>query len=79
MPRYGYRELEPTREAKEVFDRWIDYLDREIGKHSNPALRQELVLSNLHQILMGTPKGGRLNFSLDSELPFNVLQLSLDP
>ena len=24
MPRYQYREIEPTREAKEVFNRWID-------------------------------------------------------
>jgi acetyltransferase-like isoleucine patch superfamily enzyme len=79
MPRYGYRELEPTREAKEVFERWIDYLDREIGKHTKASLRQELVLDNLHQMMLGSPKGGRLNFNLDSELPFNVLQLSLDP
>ncbi len=79
MPRYGYRELEPTREAKEVFERWIDFLDREIGKHTKPALREELVLDNLHQLQLGSPKGGRLNFNLNSELAFNVLQLSLDP
>ncbi len=79
MPRYGYRELEPTREAKEVFERWIDFLDREIGKHKKVSLREELVMDNLHQLMLGTPKGGRLNFNLNSELPFNVLQLSLDP
>ena len=79
MPRYGYRELEPPREAKEVFERWIAFLDRELGKHNKPALREELVLDNLHQLLLGAPKGGRLNFNLNSELPFNVLQLSLDP
>ena len=79
MPRYGYRELQPTREAKEVFERWIAYLDRELSKKSRPALREELVLDNLHQLQMGGPKGGRLNFNLNSELPFNVLQLSLDP
>lgn len=79
MPQYGYRDLEPTREAKEVFLRWIAYLDREIGKHSKAALREELVLDNLHQLMFATPKGGRLNFNLDSELPYNVLQLSLDP
>ncbi len=79
MPRYGYRELEPPREAKEVYERWLAFLDREIGKHTRPALRQELVLDNLHQLLLGSPKGGRLNFNLNSELPFNVLQLSLDP
>ncbi|RRA47577.1 acyltransferase [Acidipila sp. EB88] len=79
MPRYGYRELEPTREAKEVYERWIDFLDREIGKNKKAALREELVLDNLHQLLLGAPKGGRLNFNLNSELPYNVLQLSLDP
>ena len=79
MPRYGYRELEPTREAKEVFERWLAYLDREIEKHQSPTLREEFVLANLHQIQLGTPKGGRLNFNLESELSFNTLQLSLDP
>ena len=79
MPRYGYRELEPTREAREVFERWLDFLDRELSKHSRPSLREELVLDNLHQIQLGSPRGGRLNFNLNSELPFNVLQLSLDP
>ena len=34
---------------------------------------------NLHQLLLGTPKGGRLNFQLETELAFNVLQLTLDP
>ena len=77
MPRYGYRELEPSREAKEVFQRWLDYLDREIEKHQKPALREELVQDNLHQLLLGTPKGGRLNFQLESELAFNELQLGL--
>jgi acetyltransferase-like isoleucine patch superfamily enzyme len=78
MPRYGYRELEPSREAKEVFQRWLDYLDREIEKHRKPALREELVHDNLHQLMLGTPKGGRLNFTLESELAYNVLQLGLD-
>jgi acetyltransferase-like isoleucine patch superfamily enzyme len=78
MPRYEYRELEPSREAKEVFMRWIDYLDEEFTKHKKPALRGELVRDNLHQLLLGRPHGGRLNFTLTSELPFNVLQLSLD-
>ena len=79
MPRYEYRDLEPSREAKEVYTRWIDYLDDEFTKHKKPALRQELVRDNLHQLLLGRPHGGRLNFTLTTELPFNVLQLSLDP
>ncbi len=79
MPRYEYRDLEPSREAKEVFTRWINYLDEEFTKHKKPALRGELVRDNLHQLLLGRPHGGKLNFTLTTELPFNVLQLSLDP
>jgi len=79
MPRYQYREIEPTREAKEVFIRWVDYLDDEFSRHTNPVLRAEIVRDNLHQLLLGRPHGGRLNFTLSTELPFNVLQLSLDP
>lgn len=79
MPRYAYRNLEPSREAKEVFTRWLDYLDDELTKHKKPALRAELVRDNLHQLLLGRPHGGKLNFNLNTELPFNVLQLSLDP
>jgi len=79
MPRYQYRDLEPSREAKEVFTRWIEYLDDEFTKHKKPALRSELVRDNLHQLFLGRPHGGKLNFTLTTELPFNVLQLSLDP
>jgi acetyltransferase-like isoleucine patch superfamily enzyme len=79
MPRYQYREIEPTREAKEVFNRWVDYLDDEFSRHTNVTLRGEIVRDNLHQLLLGSPHGGRLNFTLSTELPFNVLQLSLDP
>lgn len=79
MPPHEYRELEPSREAKEVYTRWIEYLDGEFMRHKKPALRAELVRDNLHQLLLGRPHGGKLNFTLTSELPFNVLQLSLDP
>ncbi len=79
MPPNDYREPEPPREAKEVYERWLAYLDREIGKHEKPELRGELVLDALHNLQLGAPKGGRLNFNLNSELAFNVLQLSLDP
>lgn len=80
MPRYQYRELEPTREAKDAFQRWIDSLDEEFSRHQNSQLRGEIVRDQLHQLLLGRPHGGgRLNFALTTELPFNVLQLSLDP
>src|SRR3984885_16018980 len=79
MPRYQYREIEPTREAKEVFTRWIDSLEDEFSRHQNIALRGEIVRDTLHQLMLGRPHGGRLNFTLTTELPLNVLQLSLDP
>jgi acetyltransferase-like isoleucine patch superfamily enzyme len=78
MPRYEYRDIRPSREAEEVFMRWITYLDEEFTKHRKPELRAELVHDNLHQLFLGRPKGGRLNFTLTSELPFNVLQLTFD-
>lgn len=79
MPRYEYRDIEPSREAKEVYTRWVEYLDEEFTRHKKPALRSEIVRDNLHQLMLGRPHGGKLNFTLNSELPFNVLQLSLDP
>ncbi|MGH9587639.1 MAG: acyltransferase [Acidobacteriaceae bacterium] len=80
MPRYEYRELEPSREAKEVYTRWINYLDDELTRHKSPLLRGDLVRDNLHQLMLGAPyAGSRLNFTLSTELPFNVLQLSLHP
>ena len=73
------RVLEPPREAREVYERWLAYLDDEFTRHTAPVLREQIVLNNLHQMILGSPKGGRLNFNLNSELPYNVLQLSFDP
>src|SRR5450755_4731798 len=78
MPTAQYRDLHPSREAEEVFNRWLDYLDAEFTKHKKAELRAELVRDQLHQLFLGRPHGGRLNFTLNSELAFNVLQLSLD-
>ena len=79
MPRYEYRDLHPTAEAEEVYRRWLTHLDEEFTRHRRPALRAEIVRDNLHQLFLGRPHGGKLNFTLTSELPVNVLQLSLDP
>ncbi|HEX5236079.1 MAG TPA: acyltransferase [Silvibacterium sp.] len=79
MPRYAYRELEPSREAKEVFTHWIEYLDEEFTKHKEPAHRADIVRDNLRQLLFGQTHAGVLNSTVASELPSNVLQLSLDP
>ena len=73
------RELHPTPEAEEVFKRWLVHLDEEFTKHKKPSLRGELVRDALHQLYLGRPHGGKLNFMLTTELPSNILQLTLDP
>jgi len=69
----------PTPEAEEIFRRWIQFLDEEFTRHSSPERRSEIVRDQLHQIYLGRPHGGKLNLTLTSELPGNVLSLSLDP
>ena len=79
MPRYEYRELRPTAEGEDVYRRWLAHLDEEFTRHKEPRLRSELVRDALHQIYLGRPHGGKLNTTLISELPSNVLQLDLRP
>ena len=69
----------PTGEAEEVYRRWIGYLDEEFTRHQAAERRAEIVRDQLFQLYLGRPHGGKLNFTLTSELPLNVLQLSLDP
>jgi acetyltransferase-like isoleucine patch superfamily enzyme len=79
MARYQYRDLKPAAEAEDLYRRWLSHLDEEFTRHKDPRLRGELVRDTLHQIYLGRPHGGKLNTSLISELPGNVLQMSLDP
>ncbi len=79
MARYTYRELKPTPEAEAAYMRWIHHLDAEFTRHHKPEIRGEIVRDELHQLYLGRPHGGKLNFNMMTELPFNVLQLSLDP
>jgi len=69
----------PTPEAEEVYRRWIQFLDDEFTRHHAPELRAEIVRDQLYQLYLGRPHGGKLNLTLTSELPGNVLSLSLDP
>jgi len=69
----------PTPEAEEVYRRWIQFLDDEFTRHHAPERRSEIVRDQLHQIYLGRPHGGKLNLTLTSELPGNVVNLSLDP
>jgi acetyltransferase-like isoleucine patch superfamily enzyme len=79
MARIEDRELHPHAEAQEVYRRWLAHLDEEFARHHEPRLRAELVRDTLHQIYLGRPHGGKLNTTLVSELPGNVLQFTLDP
>jgi acetyltransferase-like isoleucine patch superfamily enzyme len=69
----------PTPEAEEVYRRWIQFLDEEFTRHHSPERRAEIVRDQLYQLYLGRPHGGKLNLTLTSELPGNVVSLSLDP
>jgi acetyltransferase-like isoleucine patch superfamily enzyme len=69
----------PAPEAEEVYRRWIQFLDDEFTRHSSPERRNEIVRDQLYQLYLGRPHGGKLNLTLTSELPGNVVSLSLDP
>jgi acetyltransferase-like isoleucine patch superfamily enzyme len=69
----------PAPEAEEVYRRWIQFLEDEFTRHSSPERRNEIVRDQLYQLYLGRPHGGKLNLTLTSELPGNVVSLSLDP
>jgi acetyltransferase-like isoleucine patch superfamily enzyme len=69
----------PAPEAEEIYRRWLQFLDEEFVKHCAPERRSEIVRDQLTQIYLGRPHGGKLNLTLTSELPGNVLTMSLDP
>jgi acetyltransferase-like isoleucine patch superfamily enzyme len=69
----------PTPEAEEVYRRWIRFLDDEFLRHRSPERRAEIVRDQLYQLYLGRPHGARPNVTLTSELPGNVLGMSLDP
>jgi len=69
----------PAPEAEEIYRRWIAFLDEEFTRHHSPERRAEIVRDQLYQLYLGRPHGGKLNLTLTSELPGNVVNLSLDP
>jgi acetyltransferase-like isoleucine patch superfamily enzyme len=69
----------PAPEAEEVYRRWLQFLDDEFVRHSSPERRGEIVRDQLYQLYLGRPHGGKLNLTLTSELPGNVVSLALDP
>jgi acetyltransferase-like isoleucine patch superfamily enzyme len=69
----------PAAEAEEIYRRWIQFLDDEFTRHRSRERRSEIVRDQLYQLYLGRPHGDKLNLELTSELPGNVVQLSLDP
>jgi acetyltransferase-like isoleucine patch superfamily enzyme len=69
----------PSPEAEEIYRRWLQFLDEEFTRHCTPERRSEIVRDQLTQLYLGRPSGGKLNLALTSELPGNVLTMSLDP
>jgi acetyltransferase-like isoleucine patch superfamily enzyme len=54
MPRYEYRNLQPTPEASDVFQKWIERLDSEFA-NNDPEHRSNVVRDTLHEIYLGRP------------------------
>jgi acetyltransferase-like isoleucine patch superfamily enzyme len=79
MPPTSIATPRPAPEAEEVYRRWLQFLDDEFVRHSSPARRAEIVREQLFQLYMGRPHSGKLDLTLTSELPTNILSLSLDP
>ena len=69
----------PAAEAEEVYRRWLQFLDDEFTRHKSAERRAETVRDQLYQLYLGRPHGGKLNLTLTSELPGNILNMSLDP
>lgn len=69
----------PRPEAEEIYRRWIRFLDDEFTRHRSPERRSEIVRDQLYQIYLGRPYEGRHAVTLTTELPGDVLSLSLDP
>jgi hypothetical protein len=54
MPRYEYRNLQPTPQANDVFLKWIERLDAEFAD-KDPEHRSDVVREALHEIYLGRP------------------------
>jgi acetyltransferase-like isoleucine patch superfamily enzyme len=54
MPRYEYRNLNPTPDAERAFTTWIDAVDREF-MNRDPEHRSLVVRDALHELYLGRP------------------------
>ena len=54
MPRYEYRNLQPTSEARKTFLQWIERLDTEFSNR-DPEHRSKVVRDTLHELYLNSP------------------------
>ena len=79
MPSEPSRTLMPTPEAEVIFSRWLKQLNEEFTRHQGYERRCDIVRDELFQLFLDKPHGGRINATLQSELPMNVVETTLDP
>jgi acetyltransferase-like isoleucine patch superfamily enzyme len=75
MPRYEYREVNPTPAAEKIFLDWIEQLDREF-MHRDPEHRSNVVRDALQQLYLGRRHGSR---NAAAPLSEQALVHSFDP
>jgi len=79
MPSEPSRTLLPTPEAEVLFSRWLKHLNDEFARHQGYERRCDIVRDELFQLFLDKPHGGRINAKLATDLPMNVVEITLDP
>ncbi len=75
MPRYEYRDIQPTPEAAAAYTAWIEKLDK-LFENKNPEHRSGVVRNALHEIYLGRPYAPP---TAETPLPELVQTYSFDP
>ncbi len=75
MPKFAYRELEPSPSAKRRFTAWIEHLDSQFAKHTGYDRRSGIVRNELHLIFKPHLSSSIASLSGEESL----LDLSFDP
>jgi len=79
MPTEPNRTLLPTPEGEVFFSQWLKHLNDEFARHQGYERRCDIVRDELFQLFLDKPHGGRVTSTLKSELPMNVVEITLDP
>ncbi|HTK94803.1 MAG TPA: acyltransferase [Terriglobales bacterium] len=75
MPRYEYRDLQPTPDAAKAYLAWIEKLDK-LFENKSPEHRSGVVRNALHEIYLGRPYAPP---TPETPLPELVQTYSFDP